>query len=366
MNTGVMNDLRGHHRAIGEELQVAMGRVLSRGWFSMGPEVEAFEDEFAAFCGVTHCVAVANGTDALELSLRGLGIGAGDEVITVPNAGMYSTAAILATGATPVFADVDPRTLTITAALARAQVSARTRAVIVTHLFGRMAPMKELCALARLEGFVIIEDCAQAHGALQGGVRAGAWGTAAAFSFYPTKNLGAVGDAGAVATRDSDLAAQIRRLRQYGWEQKYHSMVPGGRNSRLDELQAAVLRVKLAYLDQWNQRRRRVAACYAEHLSHADVATPTVEGDDYVAHLFVVRTARRAALRKLLSDNGVATDVHYPRLDYEQSSLKSAFPAVHRANSELAAREVLSLPCYPEISLSSVRACCAVINRWGG
>ena len=240
MQLGTINDLRAHTAPLAEALIAAMQRVVSSGWFALGPEVHAFEEEFAAYCGARHCVGVASGTDALELLLRALEVGPQDEVVTASNAGMYSTAAILAVGATPVYADVDPATLTLSPQAVDPHITPRTKVMIATHLFGRMADVIGLRALAEKHGVALVEDCAQCHGASQNGKRAGWWGDGAAFSFYPTKNLGALGDAGAVVTSDVALARRVRNLRQYGWHDKYIVSDRGGRNSRLDELQAAL------------------------------------------------------------------------------------------------------------------------------
>ena len=258
-----LNDLARHHAPLRSELDAAMARVQDRGWYILGPEVEAFEREFAAYCGTGECVAVGNGTDALELSLRALAIGPGDEVVTAANAGMYATTAIRAAGAVPAYVEIDESTLLMDPAALAAGLGARTRAVIVTHLYGRLADVDALVRIARERGVALIEDCAQAHGARAGGGMAGTHGALGCFSFYPTKNLGALGDAGAVVTGDRELAAKLRALRTYGWGAKYHCTMEGGMNSRMDELQAAVLRVKLPRLDGWNRRRRDIAARYA-------------------------------------------------------------------------------------------------------
>lgn len=359
-----INDLGRHNRLLQVQLNAAVLRVMAGGWYILGPEVEAFEQEFAAYCGATHCVAVANGTDALELALRTLDVVAGSEVITIANAGMYSTAAILATGAQPVFVDIDPRTLTMDPEALRAAMGARTAAVIVTHLYGQMADLSELLAVTEPVGVPLIEDCAQAHGACWQGRRAGAWGTLGCFSFYPTKNLGALGDAGAVTTSDLRLASKLRQLRQYGWEQKYHATVIGGRNSRLDELQAAVLRVKLPHLDAWNQRRRTLAQTYAAHIQHPALQLPPNGNDDYVAHLYVVRATHRDALRQHLKNHGIASDIHYPVPDYRQPALRERFPDLFLPQTEAVVAEILTLPCFPELSDHEIAVISTAINTW--
>jgi len=354
-----LNDLARHTAPLRDELLAAMARVCDRGWYVLGPEVDAFEREFAAHTGVAHAVGVANGTEAIELAARALGVGPGDEVILAANAGMYSTTALRAVGATPVFVDVNEGDLTIDPGAVEGAITAKTRAIIATHLYGRIADVRRLRALADERGVALLEDCAQAHGARAGGQQAGAWGDAASFSFYPTKNLGALGDGGLVACRDGAVAARVRRLRQYGWESKYVAVEGPARNSRLDELQAAVLRVKLPHLDRWNARRRQVAAAYAR-VENPSLRHPDVEGDGYVAHLYVVRTQARDALRRHLAARQIGADIHYPLLDTQQPVLRgTAAPAL--PVSEAAACQVLSLPCYPELSDAEVARVCEAL-----
>ena len=334
----LINEIRRQNHALAVEIQTAVARVLERGWYILGPEVEAFEREFADYCGVHLCVGVANGTDALELALRALDLPSGSRVLTVANAGGYSSTAILAAGLTPVYADVDAVAMTMQ------PTSADVRAVIVTHLYGRMAAMPSILAAAG--GVPVIEDCAQAHGAVLEGRKAGSWGTIGCFSFYPTKNLGALGDGGAVVTRDPALATRLKELRQYGWRSKYKSEVAGGRNSRLDEIQAAILRAKLPHLDQWNRRRREIASRYNEAMRDLTLTTPLVD-DAYVAHLYVVRSAERDRIRQALAAAGFATNVHYPVPDYSQPSMVSAYKL---PVTEECCGSVLTLPCFPELT----------------
>ena len=332
----LINEIGRQNHALAAEIRSAITRVLDRGWYILGPEVEAFEREFAAYCGVSHCVGVANGTDALELALRSLDLPARSRVLTVANAGGYSTTAILAAGLTPLYTDVDPETMTMQ------PTRADVRAVIVTHLYGRMAAMPAILAAA---GDVpVIEDCAQAHGAVLDGRKAGSWGTLGCFSFYPTKNLGALGDGGSVVTGDASLAARLRELRQYGWRSKYRSEVAGGRNSRLDEMQAAILRAKLPHLDGWNRRRREIAFRYNDALPLRGPA-PIDEG--HVAHLHVVRSTERDTLRSALANARIATEVHYPVPDYRQRSMPSGEPL---PVTEQCCNTVLTLPCFPELT----------------
>ena len=363
MSEILLNDLKRMATAHHESILQAMTRVVDRGWFILGPELEAFEAEFAKYCGVAHAVGVANGTDAIELALRALGVSPGDEVILAANAGLYSTTALRAIGARPVYADVESRHLNLDPTAADAAITPRTKAVIATHLYGRMCDVGALRDLCNLRGIALLEDCAQAHGAQRNGVAAGAWGDAAAFSFYPTKNLGALGDAGLVTCGDADTAAYLRRLRQYGWKSKYVAADGPARNSRLDEIQAAVLREFLPMLDARNRRRREIAAAYAS-VRHAALAHPDVAGVDYVAHLYVVRTPHREALREHLKGRGIATDVHYPVLDPDQPALSGYVTRGELPVSTRAAAEVVSLPCFPEMRDDEVRRVCAALSEW--
>ena len=304
-----LNDLLRQTNTLQNELAAVVNRVLASGWYILGRECAAFESEFAAYCGVPHCVSVANGTDALEISLRSLGIGPGDTVATVANAGGYSTTAIRAVGAEPIYIDIEPYTMNMSAASLLGRLTPAVRAVIVTHLYGHMADLPALLAVTRRAGVPLIEDCAQAHGAAIGGRKAGSWGALACFSFYPTKNLGALGDGGAITTQDAHLAHRVKSLRQYGWSSKYRSS-EYGRNSRMDELQAAILRAKLPYLDGWNARRREIAATYSAALAGHPLEYPLDFGEAYVAHLYVIRSPARDQIRAVLKHRGIAT--RYP------------------------------------------------------
>ncbi|TNF36671.1 MAG: DegT/DnrJ/EryC1/StrS family aminotransferase [Gammaproteobacteria bacterium] len=365
MSLDKINDLGLHNGgSLQEELAAALTRVLASGWFVLGPEVQAFEKEFAAYCGVKHCVSLANGTDALELVLRGVGVDAGDEVITAANAGMYSSTAILAIGAKPVYADIEESSMLLSVKAAEAAITKHTKAIIVTHLYGQMADMPAFRAMADKYAIPLIEDCAQSHGAASGGKRVGAWGDAAAFSFYPTKNLGALGDGGAVVSSSEMIASRVRALRQYGWESKYQVAHRGGRNSRLDEMQAALLRIKLQRLDNWNRKRRDIALAYNHGIKHPAIRLPQVNGEDYVGHLYVIRLNRRDALRDYLKQHGIASEVHYPILDYRQPAVSAQYREVSLPISEKTTSEILTLPCYPELTMAEVEKVCEVINGW--
>ncbi len=254
-----INNLQRHNSLISKKLKKAIGNVLSRGRYILGPEVEGFEKEFAEYCKTRFCVGVANGTDALELALKAVNINPTDQVATVANAGMYSTTAIYAVGATPLYIDIMPHGMNMSPDDLARKITKKTKAIIVTHLFGQMADVDKISGMANKYNIPLIEDCAQAHGARRNNKYAGTYGYCGCFSFYPTKNLGALGDAGAIITNDKALETKIRQLRQYGWKKKYHSDMGQGRNSRLDELQAAILRAKLPYLEKWNKKRRCIA-----------------------------------------------------------------------------------------------------------
>jgi len=361
------NDLRRHTAALDAEIQGALARVARSGRFVLGAEVEAFEREFGQYCGARHCIAVASGTDALELALRCLGVRPGQRVLTVANAGMYSTCAIRLVGAEPAFVDIDPRNLLMDPERLREALGSvpNVNAVIVTHLYGLVGNIAAMVEMAHSFGASVIEDCAQSHGASVDGRRAGTFADLGCFSFYPTKNLGALGDAGAVTTDREDLAQSVRRLRQYGWSEKYHAVEPGGRNSRLDEMQAAVLRTKLTRLDDWNARRRSIAARYSTEIANPRVTCPAARTtDDYVAHLYVVRSAMRDGLRAHLAARHVPSDIHYPFPDYKQPAVADLFRDVVNRHAEAACREVLTLPCFPEMTDDEVSMVVAAVNEW--
>lgn len=361
-----LNDLKRRYDSIQPEIEVVVAQVMASGWYVLGPQVEAFEREFAAYTGTADCVGVANGTDALEIALRVIGVAHGEEVITVANAGMFSTSAIRSIGAVPVFAEIDPNTLTLNPAAAEHAISTRTRAMIVTHLYGRMAHMPALRELADRHALALIEDCAQAHGARSEGIMAGAWGDIGCFSFYPTKNLGALGDAGAIVTRGRQYAERARLLRQYGWTRKYEAHLPGGRNSRLDELQAAVLRAQLPYLEVWNQARQAIGDRYTRGLAGTGLRLPEMgRPGEMVYHLYVVRSSsQRDLLRAGLLKRRIGCEVHFPTPDYLQPAcatlgyMSGALPI-----TEQAAREVLSIPCFPELTSAEVDQVCEAIKE---
>lgn len=330
------------------DLNAAIQRVIASGWFILGPEVEGFEREFAAACQAPHAVGVGTGTDAITLILRALNIGSGDEVITSPLSAAYSALAIVMAGARPVFADIDPDRLTIDATSVEAAVTPRTRAIMPVHLYGQAADLRPLEAIADRHGLALVEDAAQAHLGTSEGRPIGTIGVAAAFSFYPTKNLGALGDGGAVVTRDAQLASRIKRLRNGGQTSRYHHEEAGA-NSRLDELQAAILRTRLGYLRGWTERRRAIAKQYRNALAGASIVVPREFDAGHVYHLFPVLTPHRAAFQAHMAGCGVETLIHYPVPIPRQPALAPAKPAMCPVADRVCG-EVVSLPMYPALS----------------
>jgi dTDP-4-amino-4,6-dideoxygalactose transaminase len=330
------------HRA---EIDAAIDNVLTNGRYILGPEVELFEREFAAYCGVKHAVGVGSGTEALHVALAAMGIGEGDEVITTAHTAVATVSAIRMLGATPVFADIERDTFTIDPH--RINVTSRTKAIVPVHIYGQPADLDPILKL----GVPVLEDCAQAHGAKYDGRRVGSLGLLGAFSFYPTKNLGAIGDGGAVVTNDDELAKRMRLLREYGWAERYVSSTHGW-NTRLDELQAAILRVKLRHLDEDNARRRAIAKKYDEAFAPCStdtvVCAPVVrDGVEPVYHLYVITLDRRDALQQHLRDRGIGALIHYPVPVHKQPAYATSDSL---PNTEWAARSVLSLPMYPELT----------------
>jgi dTDP-4-amino-4,6-dideoxygalactose transaminase len=359
-----MLDLAAEYGELGDELSAALKKVVASGRFILGPEGEALEKEVAAYLGVAHAVAVANGTDALHLAVRAAGIGPGDEVIT-PSFTFIATAEAAAyVGARVVFADIDSATYNLDPASVEAAITPATRAVIAVHLYGQCADLAALTAICKRRNLVLIEDCAQAIGADFDGRRAGGWGALGCFSFYPTKNLGAYGDAGMVTTNDAKLAQAVRMLRHHGSRETYrHEMV--GYNSRLDELQAALLRVKLRSLDRWNAQRREHAALYRRELAEAPVGLPAEHGRGaHVYHQFTIRSGKRDALRDALTRRGIASAIYYPIPGHRQPAFSNAVAGELPA-SDSAAREVLSLPIYPQLTAPQIRQVCEAIRAAG-
>jgi dTDP-4-amino-4,6-dideoxygalactose transaminase len=337
-----------------EQIEVAIKRVLDSGYYILGPEVEAFESEFAEYIGTQFAIGVANGTDALSLALRALDIGPGDEVITVSHTAVATVAAIEQAGATPVLVDVEPGYLTLDSTLLEQALTDRTKAVIPVHLYGQAADIARIQDFCRTHGLALVEDVSQAHGAKYDGRRLGSFGDISTFSCYPTKNLGALGDAGIVVTSDPALADRVRRLRQYGWVDRNFS-IEQGVNSRLDEVQAAILRVKLPYLDAGNERRREIADSYSAAFRGSRIEVPQVrENNEHVFHLYVAQVDERDTVRDRLGAAGVHTAIHYPLPIHRQPAyLGRVRTATTMPITDLAAGRILSLPVFPELSAVS-------------
>lgn len=358
-------DLKSPHVELRDELVEAFGKVLDSGWFILGAELEHFETEYAQYCGAKHCIGVSNGLEALHLILRAYGIGEGDEVIVPANTYIATWLAVSYAGATPI--PVEPRadTYNIDPDRIEAAITPRTKAVIAVHLYGQPAEMTSIRRIADKHGLKVIEDAAQSQGAFYEGGKSGALGDAAGHSFYPGKNLGALGDGGAITTNDAELAEKIRVLRNYGSRIKYLNEVKGY-NARLDEMQAAFLRIKLAKLDEWNARRKNIANLYLSELDGSIVSLPRViEGADPVWHVFVVRNSRRDELQKHLSEHGIGTVIHYPTPPHLQAAYKelnyqeNAFPLTESIH-----KEILSLPIGPHLTPDEARYVVEVVNAF--
>jgi dTDP-4-amino-4,6-dideoxygalactose transaminase len=335
-------------------IRAAIDRVIASGWFVLGPEVEAFEHEFATASRVTHAVGVGTGTDAITLILRALDIGPGDEVITPPLSAAYSALAVMMAGARPVFTDIDPERLTLDPRLVESAITARTRALLPVHLYGQPAEMRPLEAIAAKHNLALVEDAAQSQLATADGRPVGSIGIAAATSFYPTKNLGALGDGGAVLTRDAQLAARVKRLRNGGQTSRYHHQEAGA-NSRLDEMQAAILRARLPFLERWTERRRAIAAKYRAGIAVSGLHVPREFDHGHVYHLFPVLTEARDTFQQHMRDRGIETLIHYPVPIPRQPALTTTSPAMCPVADRVCA-QVVSLPMYPGLSESAVSA----------
>jgi dTDP-4-amino-4,6-dideoxygalactose transaminase len=356
-------DLATLHLPIRPQLDAAYKRVMDSGWFIAGPELDAFESEFAQYCDVTHCVGVGNGLDAIHLLLRAYGIGPGDEVLVPSNTFIATWLAVTQCGATPVPVEPLAATHNIDPGLLEAHITSKTRAIIPVHLYGQPADMDPINAVAEKHKLVVIEDAAQAQGARYKGRRVGSLGHAAATSFYPGKNLGALGDGGGVLTSDAHIAAKVRQLRNYGSEVKYQHQVQGY-NSRLDEMQAAFLRVKLSTLDAWNDRRSAIASIYSARIKNTHVTTPAVpEFAEPVWHLYVVRTSKRNQLRDAMQAQGVGTVIHYPVPPHLQACY-AEFAQSNLPLATLLADEVLSLPMSPAMTDEQVARVVDVVNAF--
>ncbi len=356
-------DLTKQYATIKSEIDDATAHVLKSGWFILGPEVRAFEKEFAEYHGVQHALGVGSGTEAIHIALLALGVGAGDEVITVPNTAVATVAAIELTGARAVLCDVRADSMLLDVAQLERAITPRTKAIIPVHLFGQSCDLDPILRIARARKILVLEDCAQAHGATYRGKRVGSYGDIAAFSFYPTKNLGAYGDGGAIITNDAALAERVNLLRQYGWRERYASDIKG-MNSRLDELQAAILRVKLRHLDAWNAARRGHAALYTELLRAVTPPRELAYGQS-VYHLYVIQSSNRQSLISHLKSRGIGTAIHYPQMIHRQAAYTNlGYGAGSLPVAEKLEREILSLPLYPELALDDVRAVAQAVNEF--
>ncbi|MBW6512828.1 MAG: DegT/DnrJ/EryC1/StrS family aminotransferase [Desulfuromonadaceae bacterium] len=344
-------ELTGPCAQIQSEINAAIQKVINSGWYILGPEVEAFEAEFADYCGVSHCVGVGNGLDALQLILRAMGIGPGDEVIVPAHTFIATWLAVTHVGATPIPVDISLQSFNLDSSLIEAAITTRTKAIMPVHLYGRPARMDLISEIAKRYRLKVIEDAAQAHGARFQGRKAGSLGDAAAFSFYPGKNLGAIGDGGAITTNDPKLAELLRSLRNYGSDEKYvHTHA--GVNSRLDEIQAAILRVKLRQLDRWNQRRREISSIYSANISESDLVLPSSHFEEESSwHLYVVRSSIRDRLLNDLQKSGVGVMIHYPVPPYRQDAYKSTSNHCDQfAVTDAICAEILSLPIGPHLT----------------
>ncbi len=358
-------DLQAQHRLLAQELNEAIQRVMNRSWFILGEELEAFEAEFASYCGAKYCVGVASGTEALFLALCACGVGSGHEVITVAHTVIADALAIAWTGATPVFVDIDPECYTLDPSQLARAITPRTRAIIPVHLYGQCADMDPILAVAEEHHLFVIEDAAQAHGALYHDKKAGSLGHLACFSFYPTKNLGACGDAGAVVTNDAEMQRQLRLLRDYGQSRRYYHETMGY-NSRLDELQAAILRVKLPHLDAWNESRRWAAECYLSSLEDRFSPPRAKPRRIHNYHLFVIQSDERDSLREHLHKHDIQALVHYPLPSHRQPVVRHLSRRdFYLPVTERVAQRVLSLPMFPTISGEQLAHVSACVNSFG-
>lgn len=349
-----------------EEIDAAITRVLDSGRYILGEEVRSFEEEFARYTGVKYGIGVGSGTDAITLALKACGIGPGDEVITVSHTAVATVAAIELSGATPVLVDISADTYTLDPDLVEEIITPQTKAILPVHLYGHPADMDRIVPIAEEHDFYVIEDCAQSHGALLHSRKTGSLGDIAAFSFYPTKNLGAIGDGGMVVTDDADLAEQVRLLRQYGWKERNMSTIPG-MNSRLDEIQAAILRVKLQYLDNDNLKRRAIANVYGEMLPSKELVLP-IEADTafHVYHQYVIRTPVRDALKTYLATHGMETSIHYPVPVHLQPAYRERLSNHQLSRTETICREILSLPMHPCMEEHDARVIITLITGFFG
>ena len=357
-------DFKRKYKRYRKEIDAVIERVFKRGWFILGPEVKKFEENFARYLGVKYVIGVNSGTDALFLGLKALGVGARDEVITVSNTATATVSAIRMNGAVPVFVDINEDTYTIDPSLIEKKITPRTKAILPVHLYGYPADMDQIVKLAKKHQLKIVEDACQAHGAKYGLKGVGSLGDIGCFSFYPTKNLGALGDAGAIVTNRKEIADQVVALRNYGERSKYHNEIEGV-NSRLDEIQAAILNWSLSKLDQWNRERDRLARAYSEYLKDFPLILPKKSDENHkrVWHLFVIKTQKRDEMRSFLRQKGIETLIHYPKPIFQQQAYRflnykeSDLPMTHKVTMM-----ILSLPLYPELQMKELEKICDTIR----
>ena len=361
-SANLLREYNRHKTAINQAVQT----VFESGWYILGNEVRSFERDFADWLGVTRCCGVASGTDALALALLSCDIGPGDEVITVSHSAVATVAAIEQIGAEPVFVDIDPRTRCMDPTIIEKVLSSRTKGIVPVHIYGQPAPMFEIMQVAKAHSLKVVEDCAQAHGAEIGGKKIGTFGDAAAFSFYPTKNLGAMGDGGAVVSKEIETDRTCRWLREYGWKERYTSHLPG-LNSRLDEIQAAILRIKLPFIGDDNKRRRWIASQYNTSLSGGSINPPAdIAGTLHAMHLYVVETQKRDQLREHLSKHGISSAIHYPvPIHLQPAYLGRIRGGEYLPRTEALYDRILTLPMFPELTDEEVGRVCAALISFG-
>jgi len=349
-------DLKKNYLSIQKEIDKAIKKVLGKGWYILGSEVKEFEKEFSNYCGVKYGIGVANGMEALQISLNVLNIGAGDEVITVPNSAMATSLAIIRSGAKPVFVDINQDSYNIDIPQIEGKITKRTKAILLVHLFGQMAEMDSINKIAKKHNLKVIEDACQAHGSEYMNKRSGSWGDVGCFSFYPSKNLGAYGDGGMIVTNNAKVAEQAIILRNYGKKTRYN-FYKKGINSRLDEIQAAILRVKLKHLDKWNKKRREIAGWYNYFLTDSPVIIPEEQKKCFhIYHLYVIKSEKRDKLKEFLDKNNVGTEIHYPKVNYLEKAYsdlkirKGTCPVAEKTS-----KIILSLPMYPELTRKEIK-----------
>ena len=358
-------DLKRQYKTIKTEIDATITEVFNNSWFILGKQVEAFEQEFADFCGVKYAVGVGSGTEALHLALVALGVRSGDEVITVPNTAVFTVSAISFANAKPIFVDIDAHYYTMDPAKIEDAITEKTKVILPVHLYGQCADMDEILQIARKHNLRVIEDACQAHGAGYKGKKAGTMGNVGCFSFYPSKNLGAYGDGGMIITNDFELAERLKMLRNGGQEERYYHKIKGF-NSRLDEIQAAILRVKLKYLNEWNEKRRNIAKMYNKLISNLLITKP--EEADYtqhIYHLYVIRCQKRNELQKYLTEKKIGAQIHYPIPVYLQEAYRDL--GLEKGTCSVTERyavEILSLPIYPELEDTEIEYICKVLNKF--